>query len=150
MQNCGHCHALSVGDERHIWTMCFHSTRWPEDVSKIPSTSPSVCHQAESHQPAWRFVSNQIFYFPCQAAAISHFSSDLYGPNVGIHYHTRTLCGFALFFLRPCHGSTVDASGAPSTVFRLCCPCPGSSSALVLFTVVKRHSLSVSAQSKRQ
>lgn len=40
--------------------------------------------------------------------------------------------------------------GPPSSLSSLRCPSSGSSSALVLFTVVKRHSLNVRTQNKRQ
>lgn len=59
-------------------------------------------HQQQSLHFAQQFTSNQIFYFPSQAAAISYFSSDLDGPRMGIHYFT-TLCIFTLCFHRPHH-----------------------------------------------
>lgn len=80
---------------------------------KSPAQAPSACHQAQSHRPAQCLASNQIFYFSCQAADISHFSSDLDGPNGGIHYHTRTVCGFTLFFFRPHRLSWIHSLRGP-------------------------------------
>lgn len=116
---------------------------------KSPAQASSACHQAQSHWPDSRLASNQIFYFLCQASAISHFLSDLDVPNVGIHYHSRPLAALLSSSL-----STVIhpqcASGAPSTLSSLRCPSSRSSSPSVPFTLVKRHSLSATAQKRRQ
>lgn len=86
--------------------------------SKSAAQAPRACHQAQSHHPARRSTSDQIFYFLCQAAAISHFSSERDGPNVGIHYHT-TLFASSLRSLS-CHGSTAYPSGGPPAPCLVC------------------------------
>lgn len=115
-----------------------------------PAQVPSACHQAYSHQPAQRFASNQIFYFLCQAAAISHFSSDLDGPNVGIHYHTTLFASSLCSFFSPVMDPQRLPPGPPAPCLVCAPPAWGSSSALVPFTVVKRLSLNVCTQNKRQ
>lgn len=136
---------------QQIGSMCFHSTLWPGEVSKIPRTSPEwlpPCSGVTGLLNAslqTRFSTSRAKLLP---AHISHQTlMDLMWESI---ITPVTLCGSALFLLRPCHGTAAYASRAPGTLSHLRCPRPGSSSALVLFTVVKRHSLSVSPQNKRQ
>lgn len=93
--------------------------------------APATKHRVTG--PAQRFASNQIFYFPCQAAAISHFSSDLDGSNVGIHYHTRTLLRLRSV-LSSALSTVMDLQCMPPGPLKQPClvcaaPAPGSSSA---------------------
>lgn len=67
----------------------------PDVVTQHQLRAPAT---GQSRQPSQCLASNQILFYPCQAAAMFHFSSDLDGPNMGIHYHARTVCGFTLFY----------------------------------------------------
>ncbi|KAI9534840.1 hypothetical protein NQZ68_010226 [Dissostichus eleginoides] len=117
---------LSAGDERHIETMCFHSTHCDLGKSfKTPDTSPERLPPSIESPGSSSLASNQIF-FSVPAAAISHLLSDHDGSNVGIHYHTPTLCGIALFFssVFSLDLHNVYASGAPQHPTSLYWPGP--------------------------
>ena len=106
-------------------------------------------HKPQAPATEHRVTSNQIFCSPCQAAAISHFSSDLDGPNVGIHYHTRALLRLrsVLSPARHRRSASVCLRGPLSSNPRLACaaPAPGSSSRFSRCSLLSKDILLVSA-----
>jgi len=119
---------------------------------KIPSTGlkqlpPSIESAALNALLQTRFSTSSAKLLPCP---ISHqtLMDLLWKSIITLSLLTVSLCSF--FGPIDGHGSTAYASGGPNTRSNLCWPSLGSSSALVLFTLVRRHSRSVSTQNKRQ
>lgn len=93
---------LSVGDDRHIETMCFYSSLWPGGVSENPQHKPWA--PATEHRVSGLLNALlQTRFSTCRAKLlpypISHQTlMDLMWESI---ITPSTLCGFALLFLRP-------------------------------------------------